>query len=335
MINPAMRRVLCRPEAGDRISSPGDVSAPGLTIETATALVSCTAIRSPGRRAAATLRMAGLTTTCWVTPSGVLKVTTPSSDRTQGLDHQIKCAPTAPAGRRPRRPAGPTEVCRGPASAGLGHVRRRHSRIGQAARYRPRTPGRGCGPLVRRPRQAPFLGGPQEDLAGRLVDLLDHRAGLPHEFPLRGLRRRRLRRRWWRLLKGAAQAQEQPGKWHDLAQRHRRFPCWLVRHAQSAAAAAEQAAQTFKCLADRRGAWSTGLAGRVALCPVLSSCRGRISAKIGKAGNCRRREQHLTDHPGGKALAARPHQRARRSQRPLTVTGTAMLRVIPWHSAEC
>ena len=48
------------------------------------ALVSCTATRSPGRRAAANPRMAGLTTTFSVTPSGVLKVTTPvaGSDRT-------------------------------------------------------------------------------------------------------------------------------------------------------------------------------------------------------------------------------------------------------------
>ena len=50
---------------------------PVSTIETATAVVSCTATRSPGLRAAANSRIAGFTSTRSVAPSGVLNVTTP------------------------------------------------------------------------------------------------------------------------------------------------------------------------------------------------------------------------------------------------------------------
>ena len=68
------------PERFDRvhyiIRPPGDQASVS-TIDTATALVICTWTRSPGLRAAANSRMAGLISTWSVTPSGVLKVTTP------------------------------------------------------------------------------------------------------------------------------------------------------------------------------------------------------------------------------------------------------------------
>ena len=50
---------------------------PALVIETAAALVASIATRSPGRRAAAKSRIAGLTLKLFTTPSAVLTVATP------------------------------------------------------------------------------------------------------------------------------------------------------------------------------------------------------------------------------------------------------------------
>ena len=125
-----------------------------------------------------------------------------------------------PAGRAALgRPAGDDGGRGWPAGVGLGHtggdalvvgqphgVARGH--LSQVADLRPGEDGKLL--AIRRP---------QADLAGILVDLLDDRAGVQHHLALR-----RLRSRWWRLLMRTAQAQEQPGKWHDLLHRHGAFP---------------------------------------------------------------------------------------------------------------